>query len=110
MNAGKLRHRLQLQAPIESADSVGGQNLSLDENWNTYATVWGMVEPLGGREFMNADQVVQEGTHRITIRGRQPIQANHRIVYKARKFGITNPSDLEERGITLVLMVKEIAP
>lgn len=52
MEAGKLRDRIELQRASVAIDSHGDQV----KTWATLATVWGSVEPLSGREFLQASQ------------------------------------------------------
>ena len=46
--AGKLRHRVQLQAPFQSQDDSG----DIINSWITQYTVWAAIEPLSGKEFI----------------------------------------------------------
>ncbi len=104
MRGGKLRHRVALQEPTQNVSGRGG----VKDSWNTYATVWAEIMPMGGRELFNAQQVVPESTHKVTLRGRQPVKANHRIVFKGREFGIDNVNAIMEVNQTLVILCKEL--
>ena len=47
MRIGTLRHRVELQEPVENQDGYG----EAERTYTTYATVWASVEPLSGREL-----------------------------------------------------------
>ena len=64
MRAGFLRHRLALKTKTVSRDTFGEE----DVTWTTSATVWGSVEPLRGREYMEARQGQADVSHRVVIR------------------------------------------
>ena len=69
MEAGKLRHQVKLQRVTVAADSHGDQT----KTWTDLATVRASIEPLSGREFLQASQVMSDITVRIRIRGRSDI-------------------------------------
>ena len=105
MDAGKLKHRVQIQAQNGAQDSVGQP----DEDFATVATVWADVEPLNGREYFTAQQIVGEVTTRITMRY-QPIidvvavNERVRIVFEGLNYSIKNVIDVDMRHVTHVLM------
>jgi SPP1 family predicted phage head-tail adaptor len=106
MRAGLLRHRLQLQRVDGTPDSFGQPGTE----WGTYATVWGSIEPLVGRERFTAQQVQAEVTHKVVMRanGAPDVRAKDRVVFEGRVFNILGPAlNLAERGISLTLMVAE---
>ena len=78
MRAGRLRHRLQIQAPpaVPTRDSTGAEV----EVWQDVAEVWGSREPYSGREYWAAAQVHTETSHRIGLRYRSDITSVMRIV------------------------------
>ena len=45
LDPGQLRTQLTLEQPVETPDGQGGFTLT----WTTLATLWALVEPLGGR-------------------------------------------------------------
>lgn len=104
MNAGKLRHRVELQEVSGSQDSFG-ESL---RTYATYATVWASVEPLQGRELELAQQVSAETNHKITIRYNSNVDTEHRIVFSGRVFELTSVINPSERNEHLVLFCKEI--
>ncbi len=103
MIIGELRHRLALQSATDSTDSYGQPTRS----WATYATVWGKVLPVTAGESQLANQQQADITHRITIRHRADVTAEHRILFGSRTLNIRGVRDLEERGITLEIDAEE---
>jgi SPP1 family predicted phage head-tail adaptor len=104
MKAGKLRHRLTLQNKTKTRDEYGAET----EGWVDVATVWAAIEPLQGREYLAAQQIQADVTHRITIRYRADIRPAMRGVLGARAFDITSVIDPEERHQELQLMAVEV--
>lgn len=84
LGAGKLRHRVTIQEPVEIRDSVGDVVIE----WDDVATVWAAVEPLSVREFIAGQAMQSQVTARITIRQREGLTASMRILHKGR---IYNP-------------------
>lgn len=106
MRAGKLRHRLAIQAlvPGSPAQNSSGEP---DETWTTLATVWAAIEPLKGREFLAAQQVSSEVTGKITIRYYAGVTAKYRFLYGARIYDIVAPVNVDERNVEMQFYVRE---
>lgn len=77
MNIGELRHRLIIQKPTESQSSTSGFPT---ESWAQFATVWGRVNPMSGRERWQALQVSPEITHEVTIRHLKGVNPEKRVL------------------------------
>ena len=75
MQAGKLRHRIQLQSKTTERDSFGEPIAT----WATYADVWAEVNPLTGRERYTAQQVQASVSHQVRIRHRDDVETLHRV-------------------------------
>lgn len=101
--AGALRHRLELQAEVQTSDGQGGYV----RTWQTSATVWGSVEPLVGRERWAAQQVQSPATHKIRLRYRDGVTTTVRIKFGTRTFNVREVLNLEERKVILELMAEE---
>lgn len=84
LDAGKLRHRVTIQRPAQSRDSSGDVRVS----WLDVATVWAAVEPLSVREFIAGQSMQSQVTARITVRYRDGLSADMRILFRDR---IYNP-------------------
>ena len=105
MQAGTLRHVIQVQAKTRTVDAVGGYT----EVWATITsgTVWARIVPVGGLEQFRADQLQEIVTHKITIRYLSGVTVGHRVLFGSQTFDVKNVIDLEERGVTLILLCEE---
>lgn len=105
-NIGAFRHRLHVEAPVETADGAGGTVRSFE----AVAQIWGLIEPMGGAEVRAEDRLVQRLTHRIAIRAFAGLTAAHRLRKGARIFEIRAiREDIPARGY-LSCHCEEIAP
>lgn len=105
MRAGNLRHRLALQSYTATQDAYGAET----KTWATQRTVWGSVEPLTGREYLEARATTQTVTHRIRVRC-QPdltVTPTWRVSWDGRTFDIESVLNTGERDKETVLMVVE---
>lgn len=103
MRAGQLRHKIKIQAKTTTRDT-NGQAL---EAWTDLHTVFGRIEPLSGRELLNAKAINPEIDHRITVRYVNGITAKNRIAFGSRVFQILSAICPEEKKAELQLMAKE---
>ncbi|OPX87736.1 MAG: Phage head-tail joining protein [Pelotomaculum sp. PtaB.Bin104] len=104
MRAGELRHRITIQEPVETLDSLKTPVLS----WQDVATVWAAVEPLRGREYLEVKNTNTELSARIRIRYRRGINPSMRVKYGSRIFNIESVIDFEERHREIHLMCSEV--
>ena len=105
MRAGKLRHRVTIQQPVETQDSYGEPIIT----WTALDTVWGAVEPLrGGESYTRNDaQLLAEADYRIRLRHRSDVTHKMRVVWGTRVFQINHVADVMERQRELHLMCEE---
>lgn len=82
--AGDLRHRVQIQQQVTTRDSDGVAQTT----WEDVATVWGSVEPLSAREFIQSGQTQAAVTARITIRYRAGLLPSMRLLHRGQPFNI----------------------
>lgn len=102
-----MRKRVTIQRPVSSQD-VYGQMVNA---WNDIATVWAKVEDLSGREYFQAQEVpTSQVTTRITMRWRNDVEPEMRIVAGDRIFDIESALDASGRKAELQLMCKEVVP
>lgn len=66
MRAGNLRRRARLERRQDSRDGFG----AVHSSWAEFARVWAGVEPIGGREYFQAQSVQSEVSVRIRVRWR----------------------------------------
>ncbi|WP_439573053.1 phage head closure protein [Phreatobacter sp.] len=95
VNPGVLRHRLLLEGPVETPDGSGGTVRSFAGE----ASLWGLIQPLGGTEARQQDRLAQRLTHRILLRRREGLTAAHRLRRGTRLFDIRAVlEDVPKRG------------
>lgn len=106
MRAGRLRFRLELQAPEDIRDDIGG----VRQDWQTHATVWGDIVPMSGRELWQAQQIESRLSHRLTLRYTPALLPSWRIRLKdtARVFQPVSVRTLEERDRTTEVLAFEV--
>lgn len=102
---GDLRHRLVLEAPVESDDTAGG----VVRSYAAAATVWAQIEPLSPREAVAADAAGATLTHRITIRNGVAVTTRHRFTLGTRVFRIASVRDPDESGRFIEIRAEERA-
>lgn len=72
----KLRHRLRFQTSSQVRDAHGGYALS----WADSFTSWGAIEPLNGREYLEAQSINESISYRFRIRWRSGVDSDMRII------------------------------
>ena len=108
MRAGKLRHRVVIQEKVVARDGYGEE----DVTWSEVDTVWGSVEPLRGREYLEGRQEQADVSHRIRMRYQGSITPTMRVLYPqkgvgSRVFEVLSVLNPVERDISLELMCRE---
>ena len=104
MRSGKLRRRLVIQQAVETQGTTG----EMATTWSTFATVWGSVEPLRGREFWAAKELQAEVTTRIRIRYLEGVTPKMQVVDGDKLYWIEAVIDPEMRHIQMDLMCVEV--
>jgi SPP1 family predicted phage head-tail adaptor len=104
LRAGKLRRRLIIQQATESQGSTG----EMAPTWGTFATVYGSVEPLRGREFWAAKEQQAQVDTRIRIRYRAGVTPKMQVLDGTRLFLIYAVIDPETRHQEIQLMAQEV--
>lgn len=85
LGAGRLRHRVTFQSPVETKDAAG----SITVTWQDFASnVPAAIEPLSAREFVAAQSKQSEITARIVIRARAGITPKMRAVHGDKIYAI----------------------
>lgn len=101
--SGKLRHRVEIQNPVEVQDQDTG---AMEVTWVTIATVWAAIEPVSAREFVASESETSKVVARVTIRYRKNIDAKMRLYHRAKGFyynieGILSDKDSGLEYLTL---------
>lgn len=106
MRAGKLRHRVTIQQLVEGSpqQTPSGQP---DTAWATFCTVWASIEPLRGRELIEANAVQSKLAVRVRIRYRAGVTAAMRVVHDSVVYPIEAVIDFEMRHVELHLMCSQ---
>lgn len=103
--AGRLRHRVSLQAYTEIIDPNTGAR---EKGWAEVAKVWASIEPLSARDFIQSAALQSQVTARITIRYREGVTADMRIVHRGKIYNITGVLADRDSGLEyLTLPVSE---
>ena len=106
MNTGRLNMRVSIERLSQELDPVYGAPV---DTWIPTYSVWAAIEPLQGREFMQAMMVHAERTVRITTRYLPGIVSTMRVVYLGRVFAIQSIINPGEANRELQLMCLEQA-
>lgn len=77
MSAGRLRHRITIEQPVQAQDPVTG---ALATTWATVATVAASIEPLSVKDFIAAQAKQSQVSVRIVIRWRSGLSHAMRFV------------------------------
>jgi SPP1 family predicted phage head-tail adaptor len=105
ITAGRLRHRIEIQAPVIEQDEVTGE---MQTTWASVAFTWAEIVPSSGHEFMAAGAEQSEVRGRITIRYRDGMSADMRILHRGNYYNILAIlPDAESGREHLSLMVGE---
>lgn len=103
MHIGRLRHRVAIQTAATSRTDSGFAT----QTWTTQETVWASVEPISGRELMEADQVEGAVTHRVRMRYTANATRKARLVHDSRTLEILAVIDKQDRNSELELLCQE---
>lgn len=103
MRAGALRHLLTLQ---QATDTLNARGEGVP-TWADEAELWGEIQPLTGREGLQAAQMFASATHFIRVRYRAGIVPKKRFVKGSRVFDIDYVRNVNERNRELVCTVTE---
>jgi SPP1 family predicted phage head-tail adaptor len=105
-NAGGRRSLVEFQSLSGTANAYN-EIIPEDEVWTPYATRWAMIEPLQGRELIEAQQVKAEVSHKITILAGLTVSSKDRIRFGNRIFDIGPAVNVGEANRELQIMAIE---
>lgn len=112
MRAGLLRHRIEIQEPVEAQSSTTGA--VVPTSWRRFADVWADVSPVSGSERFIAAQLVATASHTIRFRYLAGVTVKMRAVLgqgtAARVFTFTAVQDFRERHREIVVAASEEVP
>jgi SPP1 family predicted phage head-tail adaptor len=101
---GSLNQRAALLANTLVADGGGG----FRDSWQTLATVWVAVEPLGGSDAFGPDRLEARVRHRLMLRRRDDVAAGQRVQVGARLFRIHTVLDEGPQAALMSLLCEEL--
>lgn len=110
MRAGNLRNLIVIEEQIQERNSLG----EIKPFWQEFVQAWASVEPLRGREFMEARQINADIDVRIRARYQPGVRTDMRVKWDdggtIRYFRITAPPIVAwERKREMQLMCKEVS-
>ena len=98
-----LRHRIEIQSLVKTADDQGG----FVSSWTTLMTIWAKIDNITGQESIFAQRLDANYDHKILIRNAVGITPEMRIVFDNRKFQIHSVVRLGERRFFTEILAKE---
>src|ERR1700694_5715805 len=89
LEAGKLRHRINIVQPSGTQDSFGGTAAD-PSSWTSVTICWASIESVTARYQAAVGHFVSETTHKITIRDPRKVvlTAAMQVWFKKRTFQI----------------------
>jgi SPP1 family predicted phage head-tail adaptor len=102
-SAGSLRERLTIERPVRVADDAGGARTT----WAALATVWAEVVSLGGVETALGERREARTSHRVTMRFRDDVTAEMRLVWRGRSLDIRGMRDPDGKRRWLAINAEE---
>ena len=105
MQAGRLRHRINIQQQVTPQDEYGEANKTFTD---AYTSISASIDSINGKEFFSGDKYSSEISHKITIRYKSGILPKMRVEFGSRHFDIKYTTNFEERNIFLELNCKEV--
>lgn len=103
-NTAALQHYVELW---EDRGHVRGQHSQPEPRWVRVAYLWASIEPISGREFFQAQQIVASVTHRIRCRYRPGVRTTQQIRWQGRVYQIGAVLNILERNEWLEIMATE---
>jgi head-tail adaptor len=101
IDPGRLKTRLQIQAPLETDDGQGG----VTRSYTTLTTAWAQVTPFSSRgsgAIVEADAQGATMKYRILLRSNFSLSLQHRLVDGARIYRIAAIRDADDRRFIAV--------
>lgn len=103
MKSGRLRHRAALEYPVTTADAYGQPVVT----WTSIGVFWVGIEPLSGKERLEAGAERAETTVRIVMRYHASIDETYRVGHKGKYYDIQSVINPDLKNRYLHLMCRE---
>ncbi len=104
--AGRMRERVEIQAPDHLADGAAGRRT----RWRRVGSVAAEVIPLTGSSGVDDVVVRDSQAWRVTIRHRSDITTGHRLMYRGTALRINAAVDPDMRRERLVMSCESGGP
>jgi SPP1 family predicted phage head-tail adaptor len=104
IDPGMLRTPLDLQSSTDVMDGQGG----VSQNWTTVATLFAHMEPVSAKREVRGRAREANITHKVTIRHREDIKNDMRLLRNGRTLMIHSVHDLDETSRYLICRCEEI--
>lgn len=105
MQAGKLRHRVQIQQLIQTQDPDTGSAQVAWSDWPASGKkLWASIEALSARDFIAAQANQSEITARIVIRYRPGILPTMRILHRGKVYAIQGALPDADSGLEYITL------
>jgi head-tail adaptor len=108
MQAGKLRHQINLLSPPALTLAAYGKQPPAQAAFTLFATVWASIEPISSREMDFARSFAGTTSHKVRIRCLANVNKTLQVQYGSRVFSINGILNFEERNIFLDLYCTEM--
>ena len=102
---GEMRHRLILEAPVDTPDDGGG----FVRGYRPVASIWGQSRSTDATLQFPQQKLEQSTTHRVIIRWRPDVSNEMRFDLLGRKLTIRAVIDLQERRRFLLCDCEEFS-
>lgn len=102
INPGQFRHRINIQKPVITKDSLGQEEIT----WQDAKMVWAIIKTVQGREYFAAASTQNEKTTRFIVRYTTGIDESMRIVHKEKVYEIESVINDDEMNQTLTIIGK----
>lgn len=102
MRAGRLRHRIEIQALSEKYDAG-----KTTQSWSTVDTVWGAIDHVAGREQHRGYKVQPETEYIVTIRYYEGLTSEHRLKWGSHVFDIVTIQNVAFKDRELLIECTE---
>lgn len=98
------RHLLTIEQPSNSLNDFG----ETTQTWSTFATVFGAVQGIAGREYIIANNKSAEMDYRIFTEYVDNVKPTMRVKFGSRIFAIVSVINVDELNRELQLLCKEV--
>ena len=101
ISAREYRYKITIQQ--QTTTQVYGE---VQNNWTTFAIVWAKIQPLTGREYFSAKQIVDEQMLRMTIRYIDNVTTKMQVSYDSNTYDIRDVINVNNANRELQLMCR----